>query len=153
MENPPLFLGMLMLSTEGFSSSTEDEQISVSELTGDVGVSSSTSISSAVSSSTPGTHVSVTLPSVPTEWVRMCRRRSQLRRKTFLQQVHSYGFRSVWVSKCVFRLERWLKLRAHTGHLCGDSSRWRIRWTASVRDWQNPLPQSPHLNGFSFEWM
>ena len=89
MENPPLFFGMLVLSTEGFSSSTEDEQISVSELAGDVGVSSSTSISSAVSSSTPGTHVSVTLPSVPTEWVSMCRRRSQLRRKTFLQEVHS----------------------------------------------------------------
>lgn len=60
---------------------------------------------------------------------------------------------SVCVSKWVFRFDRWLKLRLQTGHLWGDSSRWRILWTASVRDWQNPFPHSVHLNGFSFEWM
>ena len=25
-------------------------------------------------------------------------------------------------------------------------------WTASVRDWQKPLPHSSQRNGFSFEW-
>uniref|UniRef100_A0A1A9WI13 Uncharacterized protein n=1 Tax=Glossina brevipalpis TaxID=37001 RepID=A0A1A9WI13_9MUSC len=28
-----------------------------------------------------------------------------------------------------------------------------ILCTASVRDWQNPLPHSAHLKGFSFEWI
>ena len=32
------------------------------------------------------------------------------------------GLISVWVCRWVFRLERWLKLRWHIGHLCGDSS-------------------------------
>lgn len=59
----------------------------------------------------------------------------------------------VCVRRCVFRFDLWLKLRLHTGHLCGDSSKCRTLWTASVLDWQNPLPHSPHLNGFSFEWI
>lgn len=86
-------------------------------------------------------------------WVRLWRRRSQFRRKTFPQDPQWYGLMSVWVSKCVFRLDLWLKLRLQTGHLCGDSSMWRILWTARVRDWQNPFPHSRHLKGFSFEWM
>lgn len=84
--------------------------------------------------------------------VKLCRRRSQLRRKT-LPQEQWYGLMSVWVSRWVLRLERWLKLREQTGHLWGDSSMCRILCTAKVRDWQNPFPHSPHLNGFSFEWM
>jgi hypothetical protein len=64
-----------------------------------------------------------------------------------------YGLMSVCVSRCVFRFDRWLKLRLHTGHLCGDSSKCRILCTANVRDWQNPLPHSRHLNGFSLECM
>lgn len=86
-------------------------------------------------------------------WVRLCRRKSQFRRKTFPQDAQWYGLMSVWVSKCVFKLDLWLKLRLQTGHLCGDSSMCRILWTARVRDWQNPLPHSRHLKGFSFEWM
>lgn len=83
--------------------------------------------------------------------VRLCRRRSQFLRNTLPQDEQLYGLMSVWVSRCVFRLERWLKLRLQTGHLCGDSSKCRILCTARVRDWQNPFPHSPHLNGFSFE--
>ena len=26
-------------------------------------------------------------------------------------------------------------------------------WTANVRAWQNPLPQTAHLNGLSLEWI
>lgn len=89
----------------------------------------------------------------PTAWVSAWRLRSQFRRNTLPHALHSYGLWSVCVSKWVFKLERWLKLRAQTGHLCGDSSMWRILWTANVRDWQKPLPHSPHLNGFSFEWI
>ena len=29
----------------------------------------------------------------------------------------------------------------------------KVLWTARVRDWQNPLPHSWHLKGFSLEWM
>ena len=58
-----------------------------------------------------------------------------------------------WICMCVFRLARWLKLRLQTGHLCGDSSKCVTLWTAKVRDWQKPLPQSLHLKGFSLEWM
>lgn len=86
-------------------------------------------------------------------WVRLCRRKSQFRRNTFPQDAQWYGLMSVWVSRWVFKLDRWLKLRLQTGHLCGDSSMCRILWTAKVRDWQNPLPHSRHLNGFSLEWM
>lgn len=85
--------------------------------------------------------------------VKLCRRRSQLRRNTFPHAEQWYGLISVCVSKCVFKFERWLKLRLHTGHLCGDSSKCNILCTANVRDWQKPLPHSLHLNGFSFEWM
>jgi len=85
--------------------------------------------------------------------VRLCRRRSQFLRKTLPQAVQWYGLISVWVNRWVFKLERWLKLRLQTGHLCGDSSMCRILWTANVLDWQNPLPHSVHLNGFSFEWI
>lgn len=60
---------------------------------------------------------------------------------------------SLCVRRCVFRLDRWLKERLHTGHLWGDSSMCRILWTARVRDWQNPFPHSAHLNGFSLLWM
>lgn len=60
---------------------------------------------------------------------------------------------SLCVSKCVFRLDLWLKLLLQTGHLCGDSSMCRILWTAKVLDWQNPFPHSVHLKGFSFEWI
>ena len=89
----------------------------------------------------------------PTACVNACRRRSQFLRKTLPHDVHSYGLWSVWVNKCVFRLLRWLKLRAQTGHLCGDSSMWSILCTARVRLWQKPFPHSPHLNGFSLLWM
>lgn len=58
--------------------------------------------------------------------VRLCLRRSQFRRKTLPHDEQLYGLMSVWVSRCVFRFERWLKLRLQTGHLCGDSSKWRI---------------------------
>lgn len=85
--------------------------------------------------------------------VKLWRLRSQLRRNTLPHCEQWYGLMSVCVSKCVFKFDRWLKLRLQTGHLCGDSSRWRILWTANVRDWQNPLPHSKHLKGFSFEWM
>ena len=30
---------------------------------------------------------------------------------------------------------------------------WMVLWTARVRAWQNPFPHSPHLKGFSFEWI
>lgn len=86
-------------------------------------------------------------------WVKLCLRRSQFRRNTLPQAKQLYGLMSVWVSRWVFRFERWLKLRLHTGHLCGDSSMCKILCTARVRDWQKPLPHSVHLNGFSFEWM
>lgn len=86
-------------------------------------------------------------------WVRLCRRRSQLRRKTFPQEAQWYGLMSVCVKRWVFRFDRWLKLRLQTGHLCGDSSMCRILCTASVLDWQNPFPHSRHLKGFSFEWI
>lgn len=33
------------------------------------------------------------------------------------------------------------------------SSACEARCTANVRDWQNPLPHSLHLNGLSFEWI
>lgn len=89
----------------------------------------------------------------PTAWVRACLLRSQFLRNTLPQELHSYGLWSVCVSKWVFRLERWLKERLHTGHLWGDSSMWRILCTARVRDWQKPLPHSPHLKGFSLLWM
>lgn len=56
---------------------------------------------------------------------------------------------SACVRRCVFRLLRWLKLRPHTVHLCGDSSICMTLWTAKVLLWQNPLPHSLHLNGFS----
>lgn len=62
-------------------------------------------------------------------------------------------FASAWVDRWVFRLDLWLKLLLQTGHLWGDSSMCRILWTANVLDWQNPLPHSEHLNGFSLEWM
>lgn len=85
--------------------------------------------------------------------VRLWRRRSQLRRNTFPQATQWYGLISVWVKRCVFRFDRWLKLRLQTGHLCGDSSMCRILCTAKVRDWQNPFPHSRHLKGFSLEWI
>lgn len=62
-------------------------------------------------------------------------------------------FASLCVSRCVFKLDLWLKLLLQTGHLWGDSSICKILCTASVRDWQNPFPHSVHLNGFSFECM
>lgn len=94
------------------------------------------------------------IPAIPARlWVSEWRRRSQLRRNTLPHAKQWYGLMSVWVKRWVFRLDRWLKLRWQTGHLCGDSSMCRILWTASVRDWQKPLPHSRHLNGFSFEWM
>ncbi len=89
----------------------------------------------------------------PSVWVKLWRRRSQLRRNTLPQCWQLYGLMSVCVSKCVLRLLRWLKVLPHVEHLCGDSWRWRVLWTANVRAWQNPLPQSGHLNGFSLEWM
>lgn len=89
----------------------------------------------------------------PTAWVNACRLRSQFLRNTFPQDVHSYGLWSVCVRRWVFRLLRWLKLLAQTGHLCGDSSMCRILWTARVRLWQKPLPHSAHLKGFSLLWM
>lgn len=92
-------------------------------------------------------------PVAPRLCVRLCLLRSQFRRKTFPQAAQWYGLMSVCVSRWVLRFDRWLKLRLHTGHLCGDSSMCRILWTASVRDWQNPLPHSRHLKGFSLEWM
>lgn len=85
--------------------------------------------------------------------VKLCRLRSQLRRNTLPHPLHLYGLISVCVNRWVFKFDRWLKLRLQTGHLCGDSSMWRILWTARVRDWQKPLPHSRHLKGFSFEWM
>lgn len=63
------------------------------------------------------------------------------------------GLISVWVSRCVLRLDLWLKHRWQMGHRWGDSSMWRILWTARVLDWQNPFPHSLHLKGFSLEWM
>lgn len=60
---------------------------------------------------------------------------------------------SLCVSRCVFKLDLWLKLLLHTGHLWGDSSICKILWTANVLDWQNPFPHSVHLKGFSFECM
>lgn len=60
---------------------------------------------------------------------------------------------SLCVNRWVFKLDLWLKLLLQTGHLCGDSSICKILCTAKVRDWQNPLPHSVHLNGFSFECM
>jgi len=68
--------------------------------------------------------------------------------ETVASTVRSCGT-SVCVKRCDFRLLLWLKLRPHTGHLCGDSSMCRILWTARVLLWQNPLPHSLHLNGFS----
>lgn len=95
----------------------------------------------------------VSLPVPAKLCVKLWRLKSQFLRKTFPHAPQWYGLISVCVNRCVFRLDRWLKLRLHTGHLCGDSSRWRILCTANVRDWQKPLPHSVHLNGFSFEWM
>lgn len=89
----------------------------------------------------------------PKLWVRLCLLRSQFLRKTFPQVEQLYGLISVWVNRCVFRLDRWLKDLLQTGHLCGDSSMCRILWTAKVRDWQKPLPHSVHLKGFSLLWM
>lgn len=40
----------------------------------------------------------------------------------------------VWICMCVLRLARWLKLRLHTGHLWGDSSKCVTLCTARVRD-------------------
>merc|ERR1719394_1370006 len=57
-----------------------------------------------------------------TEWVSLCRLRSQFLLKTLWHWLHSYGLWSVWVRRWVFKFDRWLKLRWHTGHLCGDSS-------------------------------
>lgn len=85
--------------------------------------------------------------------VKLWRLKSQFLLNTLPHAEQWYGLISVCVNRCVFRLDRWLKLRLHTGHLCGDSSRWSILCTANVLDWQNPLPHSVHLNGFSFEWM
>lgn len=62
-------------------------------------------------------------------------------------------FASLCVNRWVFRFDLWLKLLLQTGHLCGDSSMWRILCTANVLDWQNPFPHSVHLKGFSFEWI
>jgi len=89
----------------------------------------------------------------PRLWVRLCRRKSQFRRKTLPQSEQWYGLMSVWVKRWVLRFDRWLKLRLQTGHLWGDSSIWSILWTARVRDWQKPLPHSVHLNGFSLLWI
>lgn len=65
----------------------------------------------------------------------------------------SCGLSVAWVNKCVFKFERWLKDLEQTGHLWGDSSMCRILCTAKVLDWQNPLPHSVHLKGFSLLWM
>lgn len=62
-------------------------------------------------------------------------------------------FASLWVKRCVFKFDLWLKLLLQTGHLWGDSSMCKILCTASVLDWQNPFPHSVHLKGFSFECM
>jgi hypothetical protein len=88
-------------------------------------------------------------------WVIMCLLRSQFLLNTLPQSWcwQLYGLISVCVNMCVFRFDLWLNDRPQVTHLCGESSMWRIRCTASVRDWQNPLPHSRHLNGFSFEWM
>ena len=61
------------------------------------------------------------------------------------------GLISVWVNKWVFKFDRWLKHLWQMGQRIGVSSMWRILWTANVLDWQNPLPHSLHLKGFSFE--
>nr|CAI5849546.1 unnamed protein product [Callosobruchus analis] len=82
------------------------------------------------------------VPLVPRLWVRLCLRRSQFRLNTFPHAEQLYGLISVWVSRWVFRLERWLKDLLHTGHLCGDSSIWRILWTAKVRSVQKLPKQS-----------
>lgn len=63
------------------------------------------------------------------------------------------GLISVCVSKCVFRFDLWLKHLWQIGQRIGVSSIWSIRWTANVLDWQNPLPHSLHLKGFSLEWI
>lgn len=68
--------------------------------------------------------------------------------KNLAHNVHSIGW-SVWVIMWVLRLDLWLKALLQIGHLWGDSSICRILCTASVRDWQKPLPHSEHLNGFS----
>lgn len=79
----------------------------------------------------------------------------QVRRPSDLSAISNNwrGLTSVCVSRWVFKLDLWLKHRWQMGHRWGDSSMWRIRWTAKVLDWQNPLPHSLHLKGFSFEWM
>lgn len=85
--------------------------------------------------------------------VNVCRLRSQFLLNSLPQEAQLYGLISVCVRRCVFRLLRWLNVRPHVEHLCGESSMWSIRWTAKVRDWQKPLPQSVHLKGFSLECM
>lgn len=70
----------------------------------------------------------------PRLWVKLCLLRSQFLLNTFPHDEQLYGFISVCVNRWVFRFERWLKLRLHTGHLCGDSSICKILCTASVRD-------------------
>lgn len=86
-------------------------------------------------------------------WVKECLLRSQFRLNTLPQDAQLYGFMSVCVSRWVFKLDLWLNDLEQTGHLWGDSSRCRILCTASVLDWQKPLPHSPHLKGFSLLWM
>ena len=63
------------------------------------------------------------------------------------------GLTSVWVNRWVLRFDLWLNIRWQMGQRWGDSSIWRILWTAKVRDWQKPFPHSLHLKGFSLEWM
>lgn len=100
-----------------------------------------------------GGDASIPLPGTAKLCVKLWRLKSQFLRNTLPHAEQWYGLISVCVNRWVFRFERWLKLRLHTGHLCGDSSKCNILCTASVRDWQNPLPHSVHLNGFSFEWI
>ena len=91
------------------------------------------------------------------KWLERCRCEGcpQVRRPSDLSAISKSwrGLMSVCVNKWVFKLDRWLKQRWQMGHRWGDSSMCKIRCTANVRDWQNPLPHSLHLKGFSLEWM
>ena len=60
-------------------------------------------------------------PFIQSLWISVWRRKSQFRRKNFLQTAQLCGLRSVCVNMCVLRLLRWLNILPQVWHLWGDS--------------------------------